>query len=481
MVARRNVPRNVERKLWAESEGHCMNPECHTYLIIGSSSIGEMAHIVPHSDGGGTSADNLILLCCNCHQEIDGTRNERTPDILRRWKFERDREIRRKVAKKCKSFEELQDAVVPLLTRNGEIFDDYGPETQMAENHSLWLKFEPELISNNAQIVTILQANQHLLHPQNREVVAEFAKHVDEFVRTRGEHSGHRVNLFPASLCSVFGIELDRQSKPVSNLSALQNFISRLVDEGRFRGLQLEPDPVLFYVDGEDNIFYLFLDDESRVRQIYWNCWSYRPKTTEVRLEDLTFFLQWMRKNSIHYEFPDPRYLTELTLNKETPLVVFYEYCLSVSKLQSLKVCDGLIVVNLHHWNGAPVSPEAKRYAESVGIKAFTQNEFFCVCSQEFEMNSILQFLLADTRGYFDIFDGVYLFGSTLWSPEPGDLDILLVYEASKLPLVADAEHRIIDQMSERFPALHVHLTTLSEAELVSTAFLSRIISVRIK
>ena len=96
-------------------------------------------------------------------------------------------------------------------------------------------------------------------------------------------------------------------------------------------------------------------------------------------------------------------------------------------------------------------------------------------------MNNILQFLLTDTRGCFDIFDGVYLFGSTLWSTEPGDLDILLIYEASKLPLVADAEHSIIARMSARFPTLPVHLTTLSEAELVSTAFLSRIVSVKIK
>ena len=96
-------------------------------------------------------------------------------------------------------------------------------------------------------------------------------------------------------------------------------------------------------------------------------------------------------------------------------------------------------------------------------------------------MNNVSQFLLTDTRGCFDVFDGVYLFGSALWSPEPGDLDILLVYEASKLPLVADAEHYIIDRVSERFPTLPVHLTTLSEAELVSTAFLSRIVSVKIK
>lgn len=376
MVVRKDVPKNVERGLWAQSMGHCMNPECNTYLIP-DISIGEMAHIVPLTDSGNTSADNLILLCRNCHRRVDGTRTEQTLDILRQWKSDRNREIRRKFDKRCATFGELQASVVPLLVRNGEIFDDYGPETQIAENHSLWLKFEPELISNNARITALLQANQHLLHPQNQGVVPEFAKHADEFVKTRGDYSGYRVNLFPARLCSVFGIVSDRWSEPVPNFSALQNFVSHLDDQGRFRGLQLEPISILSYVGKDGKEEQLYLDDASRVCQIYWSGRFYHPKTKEMRLENLVFFLSWLRKNAISYEFPDPRNLTELTLNRGTSLVVFYEYCLSESKLHSLAIRDGLIAVNLHHWNNAPVSIEAKRYAESMGMKAFTQKEFF--------------------------------------------------------------------------------------------------------
>ena len=379
MVARTSVPVNVERELWSESMGYCMKPECNTRLIpvIPGVPIGEMAHIVPHATGGDVSFDNLILLCRNCHRSIDGTRNKQTPGILRQWKSNRNREIRRKFDKGCATFEELQSSVVPLLVRNGEIFDDYRTETKIAENHSLWLKFEPELISNNARIVALLQANRHLLDKQNREVVSTFVRHADEFVKTRGDYSGHRVNLFPARLCSIFGIASDRQSKPVSNLSALQHFVYHLVDQGRFRGLQLEPDPILSYIERDGKEEQLYLDDVGKVRQVYWNGWFYYPETTKVRLESLVFLLSWLRNNSIHYEFPDLRKLTELTLGQRTPLVVFEEYCLSVSKLHSLAIRDGLIAVNLYHWNGAPVSPEAKRYAESVGMKAFTQKEFF--------------------------------------------------------------------------------------------------------
>ena len=376
MVVRTSVPMNVERELWSESMGYCMNPGCNTHLIL-AVSIGEMAHIVPHAAGGDVSFDNLILLCRNCHRRIDGTRNKQTPCILRLWKANRNLEIRRKFAKKYNSFGELKGAILPILTRNGEIFDDYGPETQIAENRSLWLKFEPEIIANNEQIITILQANLRLLDPQNRNVVAAFAKHVAEFVKTRGDSGGRRVNLFPTRLCSIFDIEVDRQLQPVSNLSALQNFVSHLVDQGRFRGLQLKPEPILSYIESDGKEEQLYLDDVSRVRQMYWNGRFYQPKTTEVRLENLMFLLSWLENNSIRYEFPDYRNLTELILNQRTPLVVFYEYCLSVSKLHSLTIRDGLIAVNLYHWNGAPVSPEAKEYAESVGMKAFTQNEFF--------------------------------------------------------------------------------------------------------
>ena len=375
MATGRNVPENVKRALWAESMGYCMNPQCDTYLIP-DISIGEMAHIVPDSDGGETSVGNMILLCRNCHYRIDGKRTDHTVDILRSWKADRNREIRRKFAQKYAIFEELQAAVVPLLLRNGEIFDDYGPATQ-AENHDLWLKFEPELIANNKQMVVILQANRRLLHPENQEIVAAFVKHVGEFVATRGSHSGQRVNLFPIDLCAVFGIAANRSPKPVSNLSALQNFITHLIDQGRFRSLQLEPDPILFYVGEKDNVETLYMDDEIRVRQIYWNGRFYQPNTTEVRLENLTFLLSWLSNNSISYEFPDLCDLTKLVLDRRIPLVVFYEYCLTVSKLHSIPTCEGLIAVNLHNWNGAPVSPEAKRYAESVGMKALTQKEFF--------------------------------------------------------------------------------------------------------
>lgn len=96
-------------------------------------------------------------------------------------------------------------------------------------------------------------------------------------------------------------------------------------------------------------------------------------------------------------------------------------------------------------------------------------------------MNNILQPLRTGTYECFDAFSEVYVFGSALWSQTPGDLDLLLVYEPSMLSLVAEAEQRVIAEMSDAFPYLPVHLTTLSDSELVSTGFLNRIVFIRIK
>lgn len=379
MTNRPTVPRNVERGLWAESMGYCMNPQCNV-VLVDETSIAEMAHIKPHAEGGDTSAGNLILLCRNCHRQIDDARAGHTQAILRQWKANRNSDIRRKFAQKYATFDQLRDAIVPLLKRNGDIFDDFGPATDSAEIHDeihdLWVKFEPELIANNEQISAMLNANLKLLHYNNRDVVNRFNRHAQEFVATRGTSDGIRVNLFPGELRSIFGISVVRVGRPAHNLSALQNFITHLMENGKFQTLQLEPEQILRY-NGANGTENLYLDEEYKVDQIYWNGRFYRPNTTELRLESLVFFLEWLARNGIRYEFDDFSNLTKLTLNEDLELVLCYEYCLSVSTLYKIQVSDRLIVVNLYNWNGGCITSQARDYATSQGFKVFTQNEFF--------------------------------------------------------------------------------------------------------
>ena len=94
-AARPSVPRNVERQLWSESCGFCMNPECLQQLISESTekNIGEMAHIVPHAKGGDVSVNNLILLCANCHVKTEPLRVQNGGVLLREWKTQAKKRI----------------------------------------------------------------------------------------------------------------------------------------------------------------------------------------------------------------------------------------------------------------------------------------------------------------------------------------------------------------------------------------------------
>ena len=200
------VPRIVERKLWSESMGHCMNPDCHTHLFEEGASIGEMAHIEPHAVGGDTSFDNLVMLCRNCHGQIDSARTASTEATLSIWKMCRNREIRQRFTRTYRCFEELSSDVVPILKRNLTIFESYGPSSDRSDDdgrHALWLRFEGELISNNRKLAKMLEQNQSLLHRENQQIVQEFTAHTQEFIHTR-ETPNSRVNLFPCELNSFF-------------------------------------------------------------------------------------------------------------------------------------------------------------------------------------------------------------------------------------------------------------------------------------
>ena len=377
----RTVKVNVERRLWADSAGYCMNPECLTELIPAPDSmIGDKSHISPFRIGGDQSYSNLLLLCRNCHKRMDDLQKKNPVKITRtfeKWKKERRERIKQTLGKRCSSFDKLKDAVVPLLMRNWDIFASYGPNQGTPGHYELWKKFEPELISNNSRLELILQANVHLFHIANREIVNEFVAHSREFVLTRQESSSTRVNLFPTKLLSLFGIAESREGRPVSNVSALQRFLSNLVESGRFEELVLVPEPYVAFEQG-GRTEYLFLDDLPNVNQVFWSGGYYRNRTTEMRLESLIFFLEWLTTNRITYVFPDPTKLTELILNGRFNVKLCYEYSLSESDMHEFPVDPSVYVVNLHNWNGdSCITSAARDYASSFGMQLFAQREFF--------------------------------------------------------------------------------------------------------
>ena len=379
MSKRHAVARDTERQLWAEAIGHCMNPECQDELIQDEVNVGEMAHIVPHEEKGNVSFENLILLCRGCHTLTDRKRTEETVVRLQKWKRNRNREVNERFAKRFTSFERLKDSVVPLLTRNALIFYNYGPDKEDPNNeerHKMWLKFEAEIISNNQRLQLMLEPNQHLIQKGNRPLVDNFIAHAREFVETRDDDPIQRVLLFPQDFLSIFGLGPAEHRSLASNVSALQNFIADLVRSGKFVDLYLETEQILLYLEN-DNEISLDLNDPPHINQIYYSGRYYRPETTKLRLESLVFFVNWLSRNGIGYAFDDVSNLTELTLNGSHKVKLCYAYCLSVSDLHQFKLEDGLIVVNLYTWNGAPITDEAHKYASQFGVRLFSQNDFF--------------------------------------------------------------------------------------------------------
>ena len=383
-MSSRPSPRpNTVRMLWAESIGHCMNPACQVELICNGSNIGEMAHIVSHEDGGDVSFENMILLCRPCHKITDDNKTEAMITQLRQWKRDRNSEIERRFAKSYLSFEDLSESVTPILRRNQQIFDRCGPNDapDAEERHKLWLRFEGEMISNNRRLELMLTKNMHLFPDENRDIVDEFVAHAREFVATRDENQILRTHLFPEKLLSVFGIEQVQVEYP-PNLSALQNFVTHLIETDRFISLDLIHEPHINYLDGGESVT-LMIEDRPRVQQVFWNGRFFKPKTTDVRIENLVFFVRWLHGNDIRYEFADIRELTALTLNGSYEIRLCYKYRLSRADLYMMKLDPGDIVVNLHQWNNAPITDEADSYASQIGVRLFGQNRFFVFAHNE--------------------------------------------------------------------------------------------------
>lgn len=384
MSNRPPVHRNVERRLWSESMGYCMNPECTRYLMEFGSSVGEMAHIKANSEGGDTSFGNLILLCRICHKSIGDAQKQNdigklTEDKLREWKAERNREIKTRFQRRYKSFAELKDAVTHILQENGQIFDSYGPDSRNLTNtelHPLWRKFEPTIIANNTKLEAILVANRALLHFSNQKIADRFVSHAREFINTRGDTHIARVNLFPKELLSVFGLAVVHRGY-APNVSALQNLITGLMSQGRFIALDLAPHAILRYRDDDGSETCLHLGDRPHLDQTYFNGYCYTPHTTNMRLESLIFVAGWLHRQSVPWNIPDYQDLTTFVVNNTYRVKFLYEYTVTDIDMSDIEVTDNLLVVNLHNWNYGPYSEKAIRYATTQGFKAFKQNEFF--------------------------------------------------------------------------------------------------------
>ena len=59
-MSREAISENVKRRLYAESMGRCMNPNCAQELFINDGDIGEKAHIRPYCKDADKFTENRI-------------------------------------------------------------------------------------------------------------------------------------------------------------------------------------------------------------------------------------------------------------------------------------------------------------------------------------------------------------------------------------------------------------------------------------
>ena len=72
----------------------------------------------------------------------------------------------------------------------------------------------------------------------------------------------------------------------------------------------------------------------------------------------------------------------------------------------------------------------------------------------------------------FTFFEEIYVFGSALWSDSPNDIDILLVYDGTRLQEVETERSRLEAEMRSVIGDVDFHFTTLSRTEMQQTGFL---------
>ena len=371
----RKISENVERKMYAESMGRCMNPNCQITLFSDNGDIIEKAHIVPYCKTADNSFENLVVLCPNCHTKFDKLK-EYTPEEVLNWKHVRRQELANFFGKKYNTFDDLKQAVAPLLSQNKTIYEKY----YLAENRKLWEKFEFAILLNSKKLKTLFEKNLDLFQSHkekqysNLELVYSFLLHIDEFENTRPDEEKMRGVLFPTKINSMFGVEPISEDL-LSMTESLEDLINKLITQKKFSKICLGIDEPFIEIIENRKPDKVFLKDIPRLRQLYFDFKCFKPP--KVRFGSLNFALKYIRDRNIGFKFLNPNNLREIIVNGKK-MIFIYEYCLSKVELANLSPQENSVIVNLHNWNGeCCISSEAYKYSEEINVTLLTTNGFY--------------------------------------------------------------------------------------------------------
>jgi len=371
---RKAISKTIERKLYAESMGRCMNPSCQTDLFLTNGDIAEKAHIIPHSDTADNSFENLILLCPNCHTDFDKNAAFDIKEV-KNWKKKREEQVSQLFAQKFDSFDALEEIIKPILEENKSIYENY----YLGDNLKLWKKSEERILINNQKLKLLLTKNRDLFQKHSEESYSNLATvdklilHIDEFYLTREDEEKVRQVLFPEEVNSIFGIEhIDDSLLPSSE--SLECLIKKLQNNDSFIEISMDIDTPYIKFSRDGKVETLYLKDIPRLRQIYHEHKCFRK--VGLRLDSLIFILRWLRKNDIEYEFPNLINLSEIKIKGKLFKLV-YEYCLSKEELISLAPKRGSVVFNLFNFNGGCITQEAYEQAKVMDVDLLLHGTFY--------------------------------------------------------------------------------------------------------
>lgn len=371
-MSRKPIEENVKRRLFAESMGRCMNPNCRKELFESCGDIIEKAHIDPYSDTEDNSFENLVLLCPNCHTNFDKN-HAFSPDEVRKWKKIRQHELDTFFSEKLESFEQLCEKIVPLLTENKMIYEKY----YLGNRRSLWDRFELIILVNNSKIKRLLENNMNLIqvnkgtdYESNQDYVNRLLLHINEFEKTRDDEEKIRGALFPKEIYSIFGIE-PIHNGIVTMTEALESLISKV--DCKEIVLGVAHPYIIIHFNNQDECVYL--DDSPRLMQLYYSYECFRK--VGIRLESLNFALKYLKDRGIKYTFRDKQNIHEIDCLGHH-IIYVYKYCLSRNDLERLLPGKDTVIVNLHNWNGEKcISHEAYIFAETIDVTLLTMDAYY--------------------------------------------------------------------------------------------------------
>lgn len=215
-----SIAEKTKRLLLSKCGGYCMNPSCNKNLFqlfeSGKiNSIEELAHVIARSTKGPRGKgkltdrdnyDNIIILCPNCHAEIDKNAEEYSTDKIYTWKKEHIAKIDSQF-NVCiyKTRIELRDKIEEYLQENRKIFETYGPHSKEAlknpnsDYNKQWEKLSIEkIIPNNRAIVEFLKSNSQHLSNEEKDLLEEFKLHISDFEMNKiGETKLSNPKTFP--------------------------------------------------------------------------------------------------------------------------------------------------------------------------------------------------------------------------------------------------------------------------------------------